>query len=109
MDAIRASVVVKGMFFNLFICSSLMSTQGPKQSPNDASKHIVWASGMFFKNMFFIHFFTGHITAPYPPPHTTTVTSHHHHQPVTSPHPTTTMRHVTSPTFSNRAGKTKKG
>src|SRR5271168_5092366 len=40
--------------------------------------------------------------------HLTTHTSHHHHQPVTSPHPIATMRHVTSPTFSNRAGKTKK-
>src|SRR5271168_2117204 len=39
--------------------------------------------------------------------HLTTHTSHHHHQPVTSPHPTATTRHVTSPTFSNRAGKTK--
>src|ERR1700679_2377477 len=37
--------------------------------------------------------------------HLTTHTSHHHHHPVTSPHPTATTRHVTSPTFSNRAGK----
>src|ERR1700678_1950103 len=41
--------------------------------------------------------------------HLTTHTSHHHHQVVASPHPTATTRHVTSPTFSNRAGKTKKG
>src|SRR5271168_2388709 len=40
--------------------------------------------------------------------HLTTHRPHHHHQPVTSPHPTTTTRHVTSPTVSNRAGKTKK-
>src|ERR1700678_2159458 len=40
--------------------------------------------------------------------HLTTHASHHHHQPVTSPHPTATTWHVTSPTFSNRAGKTNK-
>src|ERR1700678_308724 len=43
------------------------------------------------------------------PPPTSRLTPHHHHQPVTSPHPTATTCHVTSPTFSNRAGKTKKG
>src|ERR1700678_4591102 len=46
--------------------------------------------------------------ASFQPPPTSRLTPHHHHQPVTPPHPTATTCHVTSPTFSNRAGKTKK-
>src|ERR1700678_3219094 len=33
----------KGMFFDFYYC---FITKSPTQSPNDVSKHVVWASGM---------------------------------------------------------------
>src|SRR5271168_2204513 len=130
MDAIRASVVVKR-----YVCSPAGTRRGNRaQTTPDAS---FGPRCVFFKLFFFVlltttapndadmsfgpfrrfgfHLPFHHHQRPafthYHVPatsHLTTHTSHHHHQLVTSPHPTATTRHVTSPTFSNRAGKTKK-